>query len=124
MGLGQPRQALADFTKSLTIHPLVAEVYCHSGLANQALGDSDEAAADLAKAYQLIHWWINVHSHQERRFRQKIQDRTAFVNGVLQQEARCLGRQNTRFVGPHVTAEVKGGAHLPGGRALACSRLT
>ena len=53
MGLGQPRQALADFTKSLTIHPLVAEVYYHSGLANQALGDSDEAAADLAKAYQL-----------------------------------------------------------------------
>ena len=39
--------------KSLAVRPLVAEVYYHNGLANQKLGDLDEAEANLAKAFQL-----------------------------------------------------------------------
>ena len=51
--MGEFRRAVSDFSKSLAIRPLVAEVYHHSGLANRELGDLEEAEADLAKAYQL-----------------------------------------------------------------------
>jgi len=51
--LGQHRRAVSDFDKSLAVRPLVAEVYYHSGLANQELGELEDAEADLAKAFQL-----------------------------------------------------------------------
>ena len=52
-GLGDYRRAVADFTTSLHVRPLQAEVYYHSGLANRELGNLAEAKADLEKAFQL-----------------------------------------------------------------------
>jgi Mlc titration factor MtfA (ptsG expression regulator)/Tfp pilus assembly protein PilF len=53
MGLGDPRRAAEDFARSLAASPFAAEVYYHSGLAQQALGNTDDAKAYLAKAFQL-----------------------------------------------------------------------
>jgi Flp pilus assembly protein TadD len=51
--MGRPRRAVADFTKSLALRPLTAEVYYHSGLAHHALGNKSQAETELTKAFQL-----------------------------------------------------------------------
>ena len=54
-GLGSPGRAPPRGRRLLPgpcqIHPLVAEVYYHSGLANRELGQLDDAETDLAKAF-------------------------------------------------------------------------
>ena len=53
MKLGQPTQAISDYTKAIELNPKDAEAYYNRGVAYATLGKPEEAKKDLLKVVEL-----------------------------------------------------------------------